>query len=102
MNVGYVLGAAFGSAIGPTLLMFGLSALAIQNHRKAKLGWGRALAFFIVAVLVGTAVNAVLYFSSPSLLTSSDFSAFDILQIFVLPLVVSVATLLLLWKPKTP
>jgi drug/metabolite transporter (DMT)-like permease len=102
MNIGYVLGAAFGSAIGPTLLMFGLSALAIQNHRKAKLGWWRTLALFVVAVLVGTAMNPVLYFFNPSLLTSTEFSTLDILQIFVIPLLVSVATILLLWKPKTP
>jgi len=100
MNASFVLGAAFGQAFAMTLIMFALSALAIQSQRKAKLGWKNTLTLFVVAEAVMTAINAMLFFSVPSLLTGKEESALSTVQTFVLPLIVSAGTLLLLWKPK--
>ncbi len=94
MNTGYVLGAAFGQAFAMTLIMFALCALAIQSQRKAKLGWQKTLVFFSIAWAIMTIVNAILFFSAPSLLTSKEDSILSIVQTFVLPLIVSAGTLL--------
>lgn len=101
MNTGYVLGSALGEAIGPTLLMFGLSALALQHERKTKMGWARALSLFIVAVLLCAVANVVMFFSVPALLTDTGVTAWGLVQIFVLPLLVSMMTIQLFW-PRQP
>lgn len=101
MNIGYVLGAALGEAIVPTLLMFGLSALALQHECKAKMGWARALSLFVVAVLLCAVANAVMFLSVPALLTDTGITAWGFVQSFVLPLLISVLTIQLLW-PREP
>lgn len=101
MNAGFVLGAALGQSFAGTLIMFALCALAIQSQRKAKLGWQKTLTLFAIALSIMTAVNALIFFSEPSLITSNDESVWSVLQSYVLPLIVSAGTLLLLWKPKT-
>lgn len=98
MNIGFVVGVAFGETLVPSLLVFPLCALAIQNQRNAKLGWPKTLASFAMAVGIMTSINTVLFLAVPSLLTSKDLSYFGIAQTFVLPLVASAGTLLL-WKP---
>lgn len=100
MNASFVLGAAFGQAFAMTLIMFALSALAIQSQRKAKLGWQKTLTLFVIAVAIMTVINAILFFAVPSLLTSKEESTLSIVQTFILPLIVSAGTLLMLWKPK--
>jgi FtsH-binding integral membrane protein len=100
MNASFVLGAALGQAFAATLITFALSALAIQNQRKAKLGWQKTVTLFVIAVAIMTVINVVLFFSAPSLLTSKEESTLSIVQSLILPLTVSVGTLLLLWKPK--
>lgn len=100
MNTGFLLGTAFGGAFASTLLMFIISALAIQGQRKAKLGWQKTLLFFVVSVAIVTAINVVIFTFNPSLITSAEMSALSIFLEFVIPLLVSIGTLLLLWKPK--
>lgn len=100
MNTGYVLGAAFGQAFVMILIMFSLCAIAIQGQRKVKLGWQNTLIFFTIALAIMTAINSFIFFSMPSLLTSGEESLLSIVQSYVLPLIVSAGTLLLLWKPK--
>lgn len=102
MNAGFLLGSAFGGAFAMTLIMFALCAVAIQHQRKAKLGWQKTLMFFVIALIIMTAINLVLFISDPSLLTSNEESALSIIQTFIFPLIVSAGTLLLLWKPKGP
>lgn len=99
MNIGFVLGAAVGQAFAMTLIMFALSALAVQGSRKAKLGWKKTLSLFLVAMGIMTLINAAFFFVVPSLLTSKEESTLSIVQTFILPLIVSIGTLLLLWKP---
>jgi hypothetical protein len=101
MNTGFVLGAAFGQSFAGVLIMFALSALALQSQRKAKLGWKKTLLFFLIALAVLTAINIALFFSNPSLLTNNEESVFGIFHTFGLPLIVSAGTLLLLWKPNS-
>lgn len=100
MNTGIILAVAFGQAFAGTLIMFAVSALAIQKQRKAVLGWQKTLLYFAIALMIMTVINAFLFFSNPSLLTSNETSAFSIFHGFVLPLLVCVGTLLLLWKPQ--
>jgi hypothetical protein len=101
MNTGYVLGAALGEAIVPTLLMFSLSALGLQHERKARMGWARVLSLFVVAVLLCALANAIMFFSVPTLLTDSGVTAWGLVQIFVMPLLISVLTIQLLWPRQS-
>lgn len=100
MNNGFVFGAAFGSAFAGTLIMFAVSALAIQNQKKAKLGWQKTLLYFAIALATMTAINSFRFFANPSLLKSNETSLRSLFCDFGLPLIVSVGTLLWLWKPK--
>lgn len=99
MTFSYILGTAVGGA-GIVLLWFPLSALAIQSQRKAKLGWKNALIYFLIAIGVMALINIAILLIQPSLLTSSDTNYFSLFHTMGLPLLVSIGTLMLFWKPK--
>lgn len=100
MNYGAIFGFAVGQAFAGTLIMFALCALALQSQRKAKLGWKRTFFYFVISLAIMASLNIVIFLVWPAQRMGGETGYFGIFQMFVLPFLVSAATLLLLWKPK--
>ena len=102
MGSGAFVVACLASAIGSLILMFPLAALAVRGHRKLKLGWGKGFALFGITILVVAILNFAFFSAKPALLNSSEMSLLSSVQMFLVPLAVSLAVLYVLWRPKAP
>ena len=102
MGIGAFVIGCIANAIGSLILMFPLAALAVKGHRKAKLGWGRGFVLLGVAVLLVSLTNFILFKIEPSLMRASELTLAGALQMFLVPLTVSLAVLYAFWRPHAP
>lgn len=95
---GYIIGAAVGEAVLPTMLFYGLAVAAIRSRRNEPLGWLRGSALFGLAVALVGLSNIVIYAAAPGQIMRAELNQLAILQSLLIPLTVSVLVLLLFWK----
>jgi hypothetical protein len=93
--VGYLASQALGEAVVPTLLWFGICALAYQGSRKVRLSCKRAIVLFGCSLPTVAAFSFVLYYNDPHSALTSGFGWRDVSRGFYAPIIASLSALLL-------
>jgi hypothetical protein len=86
MGAGAIFIGHMAEVVVPTLLIYALTYAGAKNTWKVKSSWAVVLGLFFVTVLAAGFINALLY-------SQLNIGGYDMIAIFMLPLVVSLAVI---------